>query len=172
VGQAEITVSEMVDLFLLLLLPGAGDDLQGIKKGISEIADVLVVNKADSGQESAAEAAAAAYTDALRIVGADPTVLTCSALEGRGIDAVWAAVRDRRAEMQASGTLDRRRSEQADRWMWAAVEDTLLHDFRTDPAVAERLPAVEAAVREGRMAPGAAARELLAAFRNPARKSA
>jgi len=166
VGQAEITVSEMVDLFLLLLLPGAGDDLQGIKKGISEIADVLVVNKADGGQQDAAEAAAAAYADALRIVGADPTVLTCSALEGRGIDAVWEAVHARREALKADGTLDRRRAEQAERWMWAAIEDTLLHDFRHDPAVAERLPAVEAAVREGRTAPGTAARTLLAAFRD------
>jgi len=172
VGQAEITVAEMVDLFLLLLLPGAGDDLQGIKKGISEIADILVVNKADSGQETAAEAAAAAYADALRIVGGDPTVLTCSALEGRGIADVWEAVHARREALKAEGVLQQRRADQADRWMWAAIEDTLLGDFRHDPAVAERLPAVEAAVREGRMAPGAAARELLAAFRQPASERA
>ena len=168
VGQSETVVADMVDMFLLLLLPGGGDELQGIKKGIAEIADLLVVNKADSGFEAAARTAAADYRAALRMVrpasGWQPPVLTCSALDGRGLEAIWTEIERYRAAMRETGDLARRRAAQARSWMWQEVEAGLRAAFHADPGVGARLPALEAAVAEGRMAPTAAAEALLAAF--------
>ncbi|RDD61704.1 methylmalonyl Co-A mutase-associated GTPase MeaB [Ferruginivarius sediminum] len=177
VGQSEIAVADMVDMFLLLLLPGGGDELQGIKKGISEIADLLVVNKADAGMKDAARAAAAEYKSALRMLRPaneawKPPVLTCSALEHRGIDKVWAAISDYRQKLGDSGDLARRRAEQARSWMWNEVEETLLRAFKDHPGVARRLPDLERAVTEGRIPAAAAARELLDAFLERARVEA
>jgi LAO/AO transport system kinase len=168
VGQSETAVAEMVDLFMLLLLPGGGDELQGIKKGISEIADLLVVNKADANPD-AARAAASEYKSALRMLrpaDADwqPPVLTCSALEARGIDTVWETVARHRDQAHASGRLERRRAEQARAWMWNEVEETLTRAFRDHPEVARRLPELERAVTDGATPAAAAARELLALF--------
>lgn len=177
VGQSEIAVADMVDMFLLLLLPGGGDELQGIKKGISEIADLLVVNKADAGMKDAARAAAAEYKSALRMLRPaneawKPPVLTCSALEHRGIDKVWAAISDYRRKLGESGDLARRRAEQARSWMWNEVEETLLRAFKDHPGVSRRLPELERAVTEGRIPAAAAARELLDAFLERARVEA
>jgi LAO/AO transport system kinase len=177
VGQSEIAVADMVDMFLLLLLPGGGDELQGIKKGISEIADLLVVNKADAGMKDAARAAAAEYKSALRMLRPaneawKPPVLTCSALEHRGIDKVWAAISDYRRKLGDNGDLARRRAEQARSWMWNEVEETLLRAFKDHPGVARRLRDLERAVTEGRIPAAAAARELLDEFLERARVEA
>ena len=171
VGQSETVVAEMVDMFLLLLLPGGGDELQGIKKGIAEIADLLVVNKADTGFENAARAAAAEYRSALRLVRPataawTPPVVTCSALEGRGLDHVWDQVTAYRTAMAEGGHLTRRRAAQARSWMWQEVEETLRETFRAHPGVAARLPALETAVTEGHTPATAAARDLLDLFLN------
>ncbi len=169
VGQSETVVADMVDMFLLLLLPGGGDELQGIKKGISEVADLLIVNKADAGMEAAARAAAAEYRSALRMLAPAskvwrPPVLTCSALEGRGLDKVWRTIGDYRAKMGESGELARRRAAQARSWMWNEVEETLLRRFKDHPEVARRLPELERAVTAGELPAAAAAHELLRAF--------
>lgn len=169
VGQSEIAVADMVDLFMLLLLPGGGDELQGIKKGIAEVADLLVVNKADGEMANAARAAAAEYKSALRMLrpsreGSRPPVLTCSALEGRDIDKVWRNVREHCRRLQESGDLAARRAGQARAWMWSEVDDTLREAFRAHPDVAGTLPDLERAVIEGRTPPAAAARVLLKAF--------
>lgn len=177
VGQSETVVADMVDMFLLLLLPGGGDELQGIKKGVSEIADLLVVNKADTGREAAAEAAAAEYRSALRMIRPaseawQPPVLTASALEGRGLDDVWETIRDHDARMRQSGQLDHRRAQQARSWMWSEVAESLQRAFRDHPGVAARLGDLEAAVTAGRVPATKAARELLDIFRGGSERAA
>ncbi len=169
VGQSETVVADMVDMFLLLLLPGGGDELQGIKKGISEIADLLVVNKADTGHEAAAEAAAAEYRSALRLIRPaseawQPPVRTASALEGRGLDRVWETIRDYESRMRAGGHLEQRRAQQARSWMWSELEESLQRAFREHPGVAARLGELEQAVTAGRIPATKAARALLDIF--------
>jgi LAO/AO transport system kinase len=170
VGQSEHAVAGMVDLFVLLLSPGAGDELQGVKRGIVELADVLVVNKADGDLADAARNTAADYAHALHLVrssdaNAMDRVRTCSALLGEGIDELWRLVGELVAAARNSGELDEKRREQARSWMWAEVTDTLLDDLRADPAVKARIESLEADVTNGRVSPAAAAREVLAAFR-------
>ena len=167
VGQSEVAVAGMVDVFVLLLAPGGGDELQGVKRGIVELADLLVVNKADGELEATAQRTAVDYATALHIgraTGDSPRVLTCSALTGTGIDDVWAAISEFEQRAAARGALTRRRAEQARSWMWSEVSDTLLEQFRSDPAVRERLAALEAAVVAGTLSPSAAAQQLLDAF--------
>jgi len=159
----------MVDLFALLLLPGGGDELQGIKRGIVEIADLIVVNKADGAMKAAADHAEAEYRHALSLLkpreaGMVVPVLQCSSVEDRGIAEVWAEIARLRALAAETGALDRRRAEQARAWMWQEIRETLVERFRAHPPVAGALAAHEAAVVEGRETPGAAARALLAAF--------
>lgn len=166
VGQAETTVHSMVDFFLLLALAGAGDELQGIKRGVVEMADALVITKADTGNEEKAEAARAAYERALRLLppaasGWAPRVMTCSALTGAGLDAVWSAVEDYHAHAQASGFFEKKRRRQARYWMRQTIEHRLREDFFSDPAVQEALGAVEADVLAGRLGAAAAAERLL-----------
>ena len=170
VGQSEVAVAGMVDLFVLLLGPGAGDELQGVKRGIVELADIIVVNKADGALADLARHTAADYAHALHLVrstddSAIERVRTCSALLGDGIDEMWESVGALRAALRASGELDARRTEQARTWMWSEVTETLLDDLRRDPAVRERIGVLEADVSSGRMSPAAAAREVLATFR-------
>ena len=170
VGQSEVAVAGMVDLFLLLLAPGGGDELHGVKRGIVELADLLVVNKCDGALADLARHTAADYGHALHLVrtgdaGALDRVRTCSALLGEGIDEVWDAVELLVHAARASGELADRRTEQARGWMWSEVTDTLLDDLRADAAVRARLDALEDEVSNGRMSPAAAAREVLAAFR-------
>lgn len=170
VGQSETAVAEMTDSFLLLLAPAGGDELQGIKKGIVELADLLVVTKADGDLIPAAERARGDYTAALAILapgtGWHPPVLPCSAMTGAGVAEVWQAVLGHRSALGSEG-LAAKRSAQARRWMWREVEDGLIAALRADPEVAARLGSLERAVASGRMTPGEAAAELLRAFRPP-----
>jgi LAO/AO transport system kinase len=170
VGQSETAVAEMTDSFLLLLAPAGGDELQGIKKGIVELADLLVVTKADGDLIPAAERARGDYAAALHILapgtGWHPPVLSCSALAGTGVAEVWQAVLGHRAALGPEG-LAAKRSAQARRWMWREVEDGLIAALRADPAVAARLGPLERAVASGRLTPGEAAADLLKAFRPP-----
>jgi len=169
VGQSEVAVAGMVDAFLLLLAPGAGDELQGVKRGIVELADLVVVNKADGALTDLARQTAADYGHALHLFrprtdGWVPRVVTCSALEGSGIGDVWGALDEFMAAARASGALPYRRSEQARDWMWSEVSETLLDRLRTDENVRSVLAEVEAAVMAGTVSPSAAARSLLARF--------
>lgn len=169
VGQSETAVADMVDMFLLLLVPGGGDELQGIKKGIVELADTIVVNKADGDLAAAAQRAARDYSAALHLLRPasphwTPRVLRCSAVTRTGIDAVWATVQDYRGRMDAAGAIAERRAAQADAWMWNEVGESLLSTFRGHPAVRDRLAALEARVRAGTCTPTQAAQSLLAAF--------
>ena len=162
VGQSEVAVAGMVDVFLLLLAPAAGDELQGVKRGIVELADVVVVNKADGALAAAAAQTASAYANALHLVRpSDVPVLTCSALEGTGIDRVWAAVARRIDADRRSGELARRRAEQARQWMWADVTDTLVERLRADPRLRAELEQLEQDVAAGRISPAAAAQRVL-----------
>jgi LAO/AO transport system kinase len=154
VGQNEIAVSEMVDTFLLLTLARAGDQLQGIKRGILELADVIAVNKADGDGENPAKGAARELAGAMRLMmpGRDvrrPPVLTCSALTGAGLDEVWQAVLDHRAYLGEHGSLAARRARQQQDWMWAMVDASLTDGVRRSPSVLAERERLEAAVREG-----------------------
>jgi LAO/AO transport system kinase len=158
----------MVDLFLLLLLPSGGDELQGIKKGVVEIADLVVVNKADGEMKAAAARAAAEYQSALRMLKPlsdawQVPVLRCSSLTGAGVPEVWDAVGRYRAAVGDEG-LAARRAEQARAWLWSEIDDTLLARFRRHPDVATALPEAERAVMAGETTPGMAAESLLTAF--------
>jgi GTPase len=172
VGQSEVAVADMVDCFLLLAAPGGGDELQGIKRGIMELADIIVVNKADGDLLPAANRAVADHRHAVHLLrpkhpGWEVPVLAASALEGSGIDEVWAAVERLEAHLREGGALDRLRSDQAVAWMWDEVREQLLDAFRADPEVAARWGDVEAAVRAGRRSPTTGARNLLTAHGTP-----
>ncbi len=169
VGQSEIAVADMVDFFLVLLQPGAGDELQGIKKGVLELADMLVVNKADGDNTAAARAAARDYQAALRLLTPvdpdwSPPVLTCSGLTGDGLDAVWDQIELHRRRLTESGGWDRHRRDQRMRWMWSMVEAELLERVRRDPAVGSVTADVEAAVAAGELSPPLAAARILSAL--------
>ncbi|MFV3076660.1 methylmalonyl Co-A mutase-associated GTPase MeaB [Niveispirillum fermenti] len=170
VGQSETAVADMVDLFLLLLPPAGGDELQGIKKGIVELADMIVVNKADGDLANAARHAVAEYRHALALLRPANAswrvpVLSCSALNNAGIDGVWDSIGDYRRILDDSGDIDRRRADQARAWMWNEIRENLLSAFQADGAVRAELPGLEAATAAGAITPGAAARRLLDLFR-------
>jgi LAO/AO transport system kinase len=164
VGQSETAVAGMTDLFVLLQLPNAGDDLQAIKKGVMELADLVVINKADL-DEAAATRARAQITGALRFLGPHTTagtqVLQLSALKGQGLPAFWHAVTDFRDRQQASGRLEQRRLDQNLAWMWERVEAGLRQRFRQHGAVADVLQTTLDEVKGGRLAASVAARRLL-----------
>ena len=164
VGQSETAVAGMTDLFVLLQLPNAGDDLQAIKKGVMELADLVVINKADL-DASAATRARAQITSALRLYGphaqAAAQVLQLSAVQGSGLTEFWAAVERFRDERRASGRLQARRHEQDEAWMWERIQSGLQEQFRHHPAVREALPGLTGDVRAGRVAASVAARRLL-----------
>ncbi|MGH6960777.1 MAG: methylmalonyl Co-A mutase-associated GTPase MeaB, partial [Dongiaceae bacterium] len=175
VGQSETAVAGMVDMFILLLQPGGGDDLQGLKRGIVELADLLLVNKSDGELAAAAGRTAADYQHALRLLrpptpGWTPEVRQCSALIGTGIPEVWEAVERFRAALSAVGQLDRRRAEQARAALSGDLADSLLAALKGDPAVAGRLAELESRVVAGAMTPAAAAEALAAAFLGTGRK--
>ena len=170
VGQSEVAIEDMVDMFLLLVSPGGGDELQGIKRGVMELADLIIVTKADGALQAAAQRAAADYQSALTLMRPkskfwSPEVCLVSALEGVGIDIVWQAAERHHAGLVESGGLEKRRAEQAKRWMWNEVEHGLREAFGHHGAVAAALPALELEVAQGRIAPTVAARRLLAIFR-------
>src|SRR5437899_5123389 len=166
VGQSEFAVAAMVDFFLVLLLAGAGDELQGIKKGILELADALAINKAGGDNVGHAEQAAAEYRAALNVFSHatplwDPPVLTVSGLEGRGIDRVWGVVEDHRARLTAAGELAAKRRGQQQAWLWSMIDDGLKRHFLARADVARLLPEMEAAVADAKLTPTEAARRLL-----------
>jgi LAO/AO transport system kinase len=169
IGQSEISVRSMVDLFALLLQPGAGDQLQGIKKGVLELADALVVNKGDGEQKAIAERTRQDHVQALQLLRSTsatwrPPVLVVSSLTGEGIPGFWEAVLAHREALRASGEFQARRRSQAREWMWALVGEGLQQAFRRHPEVAGRVAELEADVEAQRMTPAAAARTLLEAF--------
>jgi LAO/AO transport system kinase len=164
-----VTVVDMTDFFLALMLPGAGDELQGLKKGVIELADMIAVNKADGDNVKRANAAAAEYRAALHILTPRssawaPPVITYSGLTGQGIDALWQQVLAHRAALAASGELAARRREQQVKWMWTMIEERLMGKAKADPVVKARLPALEAAVSAGRISPAVAAEEVAQAL--------
>jgi LAO/AO transport system kinase len=170
VGQSETLVHGMVDFFLLLMISGAGDELQGIKRGIIEMADLLAINKADGDNARAAERAKRELEQALHLfpareTGWTPPAVTCSAVTGEGISDVWEVVLQHRAQMQAAGWFDQNRRQQRQTWLREALRNQLLEQFRHDERVKAALPGIEQTVREGELSPTRAAKALVEKFR-------
>ncbi|MFE7562803.1 methylmalonyl Co-A mutase-associated GTPase MeaB [Kitasatospora sp. NPDC057500] len=169
VGQSETTVAGMVDSFLLLSLARTGDQLQGIKKGVLELADVIAVNKADGPHETEAKAAARELAGALRLLQAPdapwtPPVLTCSGRDGSGLDTVWERLQQHRKVLDATGALAAKRRDQQVEWTWAMVHDQLLARLHSDPEVTRLVPELERQVRDGELTATLAADRILDAF--------
>jgi len=169
IGQSETAVADMTDFFLVLMLPGAGDELQGIKKGVVELADMIAVNKADGDNVRRAKAAAGEYRAALHILTPRstnwmPPVVTYSALTGDGIAALWQSVLDHRDKLTGTGEFAARRREQQVKWMWAMLEDRFHLRLKTDVKLRSRLPAIEKSVADGTLAPALAVEEIAQAL--------
>lgn len=169
VGQSELAVADMVDLFVLLVSPGGGDELQGIKRGIMELADLVVVTKADGDLETAARHACADHKRALQLLRRphpelEPTAMLVSSTQHHGVDEVWNRIATDHDRLRASGGLDRLRATQRTAWLWSEVTDTLTDRLRSSPAVAELVPDIESQVQAGRLTPSVGARRLLDAF--------
>jgi LAO/AO transport system kinase len=169
IGQSETTVADMTDFFLALMLPGAGDELQGIKKGLVELADMIAVNKADGDNVKRAQSAAAEYRAALHILTPrstnwTPPVVTYSALTGEGVAELWGQVVLHRERMTGTGELAQRRREQQVKWMWSMLEQRVFARLHTDAGLRARLPQIEAAVADGRLSPTLAVDEIAAAL--------
>ncbi|OOZ37883.1 methylmalonyl Co-A mutase-associated GTPase MeaB [Solemya velesiana gill symbiont] len=169
VGQSKTAVADMTDMFLLLLLPGGGDDLQGIKRGIMELADLILVNKADGDMASAANLSASDYLHALKLLHPRTRnwkvpVKTCSALKGRGIPEAWELIGEYRNTLGESGELEERRATQAKAWMWSETAENLVAVLRDDDCLKQRIPKLEREVMEGRIPATLAAAELLELF--------
>jgi LAO/AO transport system kinase len=167
VGQSEIAVADMTDFFLVLALPGAGDELQALKKGVVELADMIAVNKADGDNLARAKLAASQYGAALHILlprspNWSPPVVTCSALKGDGIESLWTHVLDHRQKLTASGELAKLRGEQQVKWMWNMLEERVFAPLRSDRALKAALPRIEADVAAGRLAPATAVENIAA----------
>jgi LAO/AO transport system kinase len=183
VGQSETAVANMTDMFVLLQLPNAGDDLQAIKKGVMELADLVVINKSDIDADAATRAQAH-ISSALRLLGQHgssgkghsdaslwhPQVIQTSALLGRGVDAFWDAVQSFKSLQVANGKLTQRREKQALSWMWERIDAGLKQAFQTQPSVQALLPSLTQQVAQGQLAPSTAARQLLGAFSAPGRE--
>ena len=172
VGQSETAVADMVDFFLVLMLAGAGDEFQGIKKGVLELADMLAVNKADGDNAIKAREAAARYRSALGMMAPKtrtwrPPVLTCSALERIGLDEIWTEIQRHRARLQESGELSALRAAQQRRWMWSIVQDTLLSALAEQESVDILRQALEAKLDASETTPPLGAEAILQAFRWP-----
>jgi GTPase len=166
VGQSEVAVADMVDFFLVLLLPGGGDDLQGIKKGIIEIADMIAINKADGDNVTRAKAAAAEYRNALHILAPQsetwsPPVITISGATNQGLEELWEKVLNHRNLTTASGEFAERRQRQSVAWMRDMLEERLMAALKAHPDVARELPGIEADVRAGRLLPTLAVKSIL-----------
>jgi LAO/AO transport system kinase len=165
IGQSETAVADMTDFFLALMLPGAGDELQGIKKGLVELADMIAVNKADGDNLKRANAAAAEYRSALHILSPrsehwHPPVETYSALTGAGIAKLWDKILEHRKAMTASGEFASRRREQQVKWMWSILEQRTMSRLRGEPAMRAKVKKIEADVADGRVSPALAAEQL------------
>jgi LAO/AO transport system kinase len=169
VGQSETAVAQMVDFFLVLMLAGAGDELQGIKRGIMELADMIAINKAEAENAVAARYAKREYMAALRLMRGShpdwkPPVIAVSGLHNQGLDLLWQKIDEHRQMFEKNGVLSARRREQMRRWMWSMVDDRLLRAVRTHPAVASQAAQLEAAVLEGRLTATLGAEAILEAF--------
>ena len=165
IGQSETAVADMTDFFLLLMLAGAGDELQGLKKGVIELADMIAVNKADGDNVKRAHAAAAEYSGALHILTPrsphwTPPVITYSALTGNGLAELWAQILAHRQRLTQAGEFAARRKEQQVKWLWTMLDERLIVRLKSDPALKSRLPALERAVAEGRLSPALAVEEI------------
>ncbi len=172
VGQSETAVAEMVDLFALILAPGAGDELQGLKRGVVELTELLIVNKADGDLKGAAGRLAAEYQNALSLLRPLSAVwmtevLMCSALERRCIDEIWQAVSRHRSALVDSGELAARRRNQARSWLWRGVNESIIEHLRDDPTTQTLASNLEKQVVANELAPAEAAAGLIAAFRSP-----
>ena len=170
VGQSETGVADMVDMFVLLQSPGGGDELQGIKRGIMELADLIVVNKADGALEKLAKLAQTQYISALHLMRPKyeswtVAVLLTSALTGKGITEMWDAVCTFEEHLAESGELARNRAEQAKAWMWTEIREGLTDAFKSAPGPAALIDGLEADVAADKITPSMAANQLLAAFR-------
>ena len=170
VGQSETAVVQMTDVFLALMLPNAGDELQGIKRGILELTDVLAVNKADGENAQAARRAVAEHTAALRCLPRpddwEPPALACSAYTGEGVEEVWNAVTGRAEFLDRTGALTKRRGEQQFGWLRQSVTERLLRLFESSPAVSDARVSIDPRVAAGTLAPPVAAEHLIRAFRD------
>ena len=165
IGQSETAVCDMTDFFLALMLPGAGDELQGIKKGLVELADMIAINKADGDNIQRANLAAGEYRSALHILSPrsehwHPPVITYSALTNAGIGELWQKILDHRTAMNASGDFAARRRQQQVKWMWSMLEQRIMARLRSDPAIRARVKKTEAEVADGRVAPALAAEQI------------
>jgi len=172
IGQSETAVADMTDFFLALMLPGAGDELQGLKKGVVELADMIAVNKADGDNIARASAAAAEYRAALHILTPRspawmPPVVTYSALTGNGLEDLWNKVLEHRKTMTASGDIASRRRAQQVKWMWTIFEERLRAHLKSDPTLKAQLPKIEAAVAAGDLSPALAVEQIAAALGMP-----
>lgn len=170
VGQSETAVCDMTDIFLALMLPGGGDELQGIKKGLIELADMIAINKADGDNIKRANRTAADYRGALKILTPrsqhwHPPVLTYSALTGAGIPELWQKILDHRTAMNASGEFTTRRSQQQIKWMWSMLEARMMARLRSDPAIRAKVKQTEVRVAEGLVTPALAAEQIAALLR-------
>ena len=169
VGQSETSVSDMTDFFLALMVAGGGDELQGIKRGVIELADMLAVNKADGDNVTRAKAAAAEYRTALHILSPrsrhwTPPVITYSALTEQGIEQLWDSITQHRERLTATGEFATRRRAQQVKWMWAMLESRLVERVRSDAQLQARLPEIEQAVADGTLSPSLAVEEITAAI--------
>jgi LAO/AO transport system kinase len=165
IGQSETAVADMTDFFLALMLPGAGDELQGIKKGLVELADMIAINKADGDNLKRANTAAAEYRSALHILSPRsehwfPPVEIYSALTGTGIANLWEKILEHRKAMTASGDFARRRREQQVKWMWSILEQRTMARLRADASVRAKVKRIETEVADGRITPALAAEQL------------
>jgi LAO/AO transport system kinase len=172
VGQSETTVADMVDFFLVLMLPGAGDELQGIKKGILELADMVAVNKADGDNRARAAAAQREYRTALHILTPaspnwSPPVVTCAGLTGEGLDELWNKIEEHRRILTESGELAAKRHAQLVRWMWALLEDRVMASIRNHPDVRDALPGIEKEVSAETLTPTSAVDRILHLWQAP-----
>lgn len=171
VGQSETTVASMVDFFLVLMLSGAGDELQGIKKGVLELADAIAITKADSDNVEKAKWARKEYETALHLINPSssnwlPPVVTCSALKLEGIEKIWEIVLSHREKLKSTGEFEENRRNQSIEWMWSLVEEGLIDQFYKNLEVKKMLPKFSKEVEKAKIAPTAAAYELLSSFSN------
>ncbi len=172
VGQSEVTVASMVDTYLVLMLANAGDELQGLKKGILEIADIIAINKADGGHEQSAFKARQQYESALHFTSPPDAVwktpvLTCSALDNKGIDEIWQTIVQHRQTLQKHGLFEKKRQQQRLQWLWALIEEELLSSLRHHENVRALLPSIEAQILKGTLPPTLGAEKILGAFGLP-----
>ena len=174
VGQSETVVAQMVDTFVLLLLPAGGDELQGVKRGVLELSDLVVINKVDGALAAQGEATRLDYQRALHLLRAKTTgwtvpSLAVSAREGLGLDMLWEQICAHRHQLEENGALEARRASQRERWLWTELEHALMMRFREDTAVQQALPGALEGVRGRHISPTQAAADLIATFENSRR---